>query len=210
MKISTMGATAITLALVGLTPALAANATPVDKTTICHATGSESNPWEMIEVPAPSLGAHDGHGDLIPAPATGCPAVLPDEEPAEDDPEVVPPVLNCEPGTVPGWLDESGNATSCVSDNPCPEVEFGQPCPGDVPPVVTPPTVELPTIEPPSDVTPALEPVEMLAETGSDSGDLLLVGGIVLAVGIAFLVGSIVGRRSGVSGGSHETEGSAR
>jgi hypothetical protein len=41
--------------------------------------------------------------------------------------------LNCAAGEVPGWLDEDGLPTSCVSNNPCPEVEAGQPCPGDIP-----------------------------------------------------------------------------
>ena len=33
-----------------------------------------------------------------------------------------PPPLVCAPGTVPGWLDEAGNPTSCVSDDPRPTV----------------------------------------------------------------------------------------
>ena len=43
------------------------------KTTICHKTGSESNPWVEITVSNNALKAHEGHGDLIPAPASGCP-----------------------------------------------------------------------------------------------------------------------------------------
>jgi hypothetical protein len=41
--------------------------------TICHATGSTSNPYETITV-SDNGKAHQGHaGDLIPAPAGGCP-----------------------------------------------------------------------------------------------------------------------------------------
>src|SRR5206468_1896234 len=60
------------LALVGSTaPALAG---PADKITICHATGSESNPYTEITISENALKGHDGHqGDIVPAPAGGCP-----------------------------------------------------------------------------------------------------------------------------------------
>ncbi|MEP7290233.1 MAG: hypothetical protein ABI835_00565 [Chloroflexota bacterium] len=51
-----------------------------DKVTLCHATGSESNPYVEITVSfnAASEGrGHDGHAnDIIPAPAEGCPTVV--------------------------------------------------------------------------------------------------------------------------------------
>ncbi|MGA1630328.1 MAG: hypothetical protein ACO39P_08430, partial [Ilumatobacteraceae bacterium] len=41
--------------------------------TICHATGSETNPYVEITVDANSLSGHGDHpGDIIPAPAGGC------------------------------------------------------------------------------------------------------------------------------------------
>jgi len=48
------------------------------------------------------------------------------------DPELTPPVAevpDCPPGTVPGWLDEFGNPTSCVGDDPLvePSPEIGVP-----------------------------------------------------------------------------------
>lgn len=43
------------------------------KTTICHRTGSASNPWVRITISNRALQAHSRHGDLIPAPAGGCP-----------------------------------------------------------------------------------------------------------------------------------------
>ena len=46
-----------------------------DKITICHKTGSAKHPYEEIQVPRDTV--KDGHakheGDLIPAPAAGCP-----------------------------------------------------------------------------------------------------------------------------------------
>ncbi|MEX2195177.1 MAG: hypothetical protein WD844_07805 [Thermoleophilaceae bacterium] len=44
-----------------------------DKTTICHATGSDTNPYVEITIANPALPAHRRHGDIVPAPAGGCP-----------------------------------------------------------------------------------------------------------------------------------------
>jgi len=47
------------------------------KTTICHATGSETNPYVQITVSNNALAAHSRHQggrDIIPAPNEGCPA----------------------------------------------------------------------------------------------------------------------------------------
>jgi len=47
------------------------------KITICHVTGSETNPYREIRVSVNGLNGHADHeGDLIPAPETGCPASL--------------------------------------------------------------------------------------------------------------------------------------
>lgn len=44
------------------------------KVTICHATGSATNPYVKIKVAKQALRGHLRHpGDIIPAPATGCP-----------------------------------------------------------------------------------------------------------------------------------------
>lgn len=43
-------------------------------TPICHRTHSTSNPWVLIVVSSSALPAHAAHGDIIPAPASGCPA----------------------------------------------------------------------------------------------------------------------------------------
>jgi hypothetical protein len=45
------------------------------KITICHATSSESNPYNEITISVNGLNGHDKHeGDIIPAPAGGCPS----------------------------------------------------------------------------------------------------------------------------------------
>jgi len=49
------------------------------KTTICHATGSASQPYEVIAVDDNALPAHYHHQDgqdIIPMPEGGCPTIL--------------------------------------------------------------------------------------------------------------------------------------
>lgn len=69
------------------------------------------------------------------------------------------PDLECPTGTVPGWLDENGNPTSCVGDDPQP---------------TTPPT---PAVE-----VPASPDVPHLAETGPVETDVLalIAAGLVV------------------------------
>ena len=56
------------------------------KVTICHRTGSESHPWVQITVEQPAVKAHSRHGDLVPAPAGGCPAPAAPEKAAAKGP----------------------------------------------------------------------------------------------------------------------------
>ena len=55
-----------------------ANAGPDDKISICHATGSDSNPYTEITISENGLNGHNAQGvhdgDIVPAPAGGCPA----------------------------------------------------------------------------------------------------------------------------------------
>lgn len=46
-------------------------------TSLCHATGDPSNPYEEVSIDANNLGDHEGHAnDLWPVPSSGCPTTL--------------------------------------------------------------------------------------------------------------------------------------
>ena len=82
-KMSHPGRTALaalimSLALLALV-AMPASAAPASKVTICHATGSSTNPYVRITVSEEAVEAHSAHQDrldIIPAPAT-CPGDTP-------------------------------------------------------------------------------------------------------------------------------------
>jgi hypothetical protein len=144
--IATLGV--VGLGLMGAT--VAANAAPDNKITICHATGSASNPYLAQTISLSSLGAHVGDtGDIVPANggddmpngqnltpaniillANGCVAAAPVVPPVVDPPVVVPPVV------VPPVVDP----------------------PVVVPPVVDPPVVVPPVVDSPVVVPPAIVP----------------------------------------------------
>ena len=60
---------------------------PSPKVTICHATGSETNPYVQITISENGLNGHGHHhkkagrpDDIIPAPAGGCPSTAPTQQ----------------------------------------------------------------------------------------------------------------------------------
>ena len=57
------------------------------KITICHATGSQTNPYNQITVSVNGLNGHGKHGgDIIPVPEGGCPTSPLDNKPKKGKP----------------------------------------------------------------------------------------------------------------------------
>jgi hypothetical protein len=60
------------------------------KTTICHATGSQTNPYVTITISNNAVPAHQRHQDgrdIVPAPTDGCPtAAAAQQQPAQEQP----------------------------------------------------------------------------------------------------------------------------
>jgi len=70
--------TACTLGTPSSPEATSPEATSDGKITICHAAGSQTNPYTEITVSVNGLDGHDKHeGDIIPAPEGGCPTTRP-------------------------------------------------------------------------------------------------------------------------------------
>lgn len=105
------------LAIVILTLSLGgvAFATPKhESVNICHKTGSESHPWEAIQIDSDALETHLGHGDFLyngavkdnGKPTKGgnawCGDVDEDPETPPEVPPVVPPVT---PSTTPSTTE---------------------------------------------------------------------------------------------------------
>jgi hypothetical protein len=64
------------------------NGVPHQKTTLCHATGSATNPYVEITISDRAVQAHARHQDgrdIIPAPAGGCPGTAAAETPAAEE-----------------------------------------------------------------------------------------------------------------------------
>lgn len=101
------------MALSAVAISSAASAAPAEKVTICHATGSETNPYVTITVSENALKGHDKHGDdIIPAPATGCPGAT--------APVDLCPNIDGDQATVPAdmAIDPAGNCVLIVIQ-PC-------------------------------------------------------------------------------------------
>lgn len=108
---------------------------------------------------------HFGEGGQEPV----CKEGTQPEPPATEEPDEI----DCPEGTVPGWLDENGNAQGCVNN---------QPVPGK----------QLPKETPTDGVSQTVQPVTTLADTGTPEAFTALIIGVALVVsGLAiYLKGS--------------------
>jgi hypothetical protein len=88
--------------------------------TICHATGSATNPFVEITIDENGLHGHDGHdGDIIPAPAGGCPQVT--QQSAGNTPTQQQPTTVSAPADTVAPTTESGTAPA-TEQTPAQEV----------------------------------------------------------------------------------------
>ncbi len=116
------------------------------KITICHATGSSTNPWVVITISENAWPAHQAHGDMYPVPAGGCPRGTDDTPPGKvtichatgssTNPWVVITVSEKSWPAHQAHGDKLWDGTSCDDSNPptkvCPAGTdmAGEPIPG--------------------------------------------------------------------------------
>ncbi len=84
---------------------------PAKKIAICHATGSSQKPYVLIRVKVKDLKGHQRHaGDIIPAPAAGCPQAA--ISPIQGGTELKATLTGA--NEVPGPGDPDGTGTASI------------------------------------------------------------------------------------------------
>lgn len=118
---------------------------------------------------------------------------------ADPEPSPLPEGYVCEPGTVPGWLNEDGLPTGCVGDMPDPGALDG---PTPEPSFTSGPAPANPTPEPSpaatSETVVGVGGITELPETGLSEPTLLValaLGVAAGALGVALLRRSDRGKR---------------
>jgi Ca2+-binding RTX toxin-like protein len=109
------GRALVTLAVAGLmftgTVGGAVAAQPADKVTLCHATGSATNPYVEITVSENAAAAHQRHGDFVLPEGAECPGSTP-PAPGPGDPG---PFVACVVG--PGVTQTATTVTGTSADD---------------------------------------------------------------------------------------------
>lgn len=105
------------------------------KVTVCHNTGSESNPWQIIEVSINAINAHLAHGDAVDMDGdgyfnmeNGCSKFVDEQDDPSDDSRlcVYYGYPDCDGDGFGDMFSELINIVFFVSlDESCPVLEFG-------------------------------------------------------------------------------------
>jgi hypothetical protein len=160
---------------------------PQGKTTICHATGSATNPYVEITISDNALPAHTTHQDgrdIVPAPAGGCPGAAP----------VTPPPSPKPPAPVPGaGAGTPAGGTAAAAPAATPAVTPAVPTPAATPPrqqVKSVPTKTNTVSSTPVVTTPTQQVKGQLPFTGLNVWLLFMLGLMSLLLGAGLRLAS--------------------
>ena len=175
------------------------------KVTLCHATGSVTNPYVVITISENGLHGHDGHeGDIVPAPAGGCPApaAAPPSTPTPTAPASVAPATVPEPTVERAAVPAAPADVAVAAPQPAVGVETRvlasvQSALGSAASPSTPPLFRLESFAGPAAVTPGIAPAVLGATIERSGGTLPRTGGELSALatcGLGLLVlGAVLG-----------------
>lgn len=181
------------LALIGVTAPADAGGDGGDKVSICHATGSETNPYVQISISENALNGNGGHasheGDIIPAPGAGCPGSSKGDDDSKEDHSKKVTICHATGSeknpyveiTIPekAWFNghkdghngradiypvPSGGCEKEKEEHETPPVVTP---PVETPPVVTPPVETPPVVTPPVVTPPVVTPPVVTVPTGA-------------------------------------------
>ena len=155
------------------------------KVTLCHATGSATNPYVVITISENGLHGHDGHeGDIVPAPAGGCPApaAAPPSTTTTTTPASVAPATVPEPTVERAAVPSAPAEVAVAAPPPAVGVETRvlasvQSALGSAPSPSTPPLFRLESFAGPAPVTPGIAPAVLGATIERSGGTLPRTGG---------------------------------
>ncbi|MDQ5825862.1 MAG: hypothetical protein M3441_16840, partial [Chloroflexota bacterium] len=139
------------------------------KINICHATGSETNPYVLIEISENAIPAHQDHQegeDIIPAPAEGCP-MPPTNTPVPTDTKVPTEVPSATPTDTRVVTPPPPTATNTSTETPPPPPPTYTPTKTVV---ITPPpptATNTPPPPPPPTYTPPMPTATTATATGT-------------------------------------------
>ena len=169
------------------------------KVTLCHATESATNPYVVITISENGLHGHDGHeGDIVPAPADGCPApaAAPPSTTTTTTPASVAPATVPEPTVERAAVPAAPADVAVAAPPPAVGVETRvlasvQSALGSAASPSTPPLFRLESFAGPAPVTPGIAPAVLGATIERSGATLPRTGGELSALatsGLGLLV----------------------
>jgi len=146
-----------------------------DTISICHASGDENTPYELLDLTAVDLIEHSTHpDDIIPAPTEGCPSEL---VPGSNNGKITichatPNADNLYNKITIAFSGLSGHINHSGDFIPAPDADCSSGTPTPTPTIT--PTMDG-TVTATATVTPTITPTSEATEVGDDDGEKITI-----------------------------------